>query len=86
MKHEPLKGKIKESWKPSDISSLVRIEYFLKSDVKSAVDGLLEEIENQSYHRNEEDWGNLESDYVINLEDVRFLIKKWFPDVLKEEK
>jgi len=36
MKPAPLDGKVKESLKPTDVSTLVRIEYFLMDDVKAA--------------------------------------------------
>ncbi|RLF60624.1 MAG: hypothetical protein DRN25_02245 [Thermoplasmata archaeon] len=52
----------------------------IKQRLKSAVEGLLADIDELV------DWDANYQDYVINLEDVRFLIKKWFPDVLEEVK
>jgi len=57
----------------------------IKQHVKSAVQGLLEEIEEKSftYQYGENRW---ERHLVITLEDVRGLIKKWFADVVEGEK
>jgi len=72
MKPEPLKNK--EHW------GLIDVEWhrvFIKSDVKMAVQGLLEEIEKKA------DVSELfeESETVVSLSDVKSLIKKWLKAV-----
>ena len=47
-------------------------------ELKLVIQGLLEEIENLK------DWDTVYQDYVISLEDVKELIKKWFGDVVEE--
>ena len=75
-KNEPLKGKAQECLVEFD-GELVRCREFRFVDVRSAVRGLLEEIENLK------DWDAVYQDYVISLEDIKKLIKKWFSDVLE---
>lgn len=64
------------------------IEQILKQRLKSAVQGLLEEIRKVAYDR---EFGKSVSDVVpvvypvVDLEDVIRLIKKWLPDVLDDE-
>jgi len=89
-KHKPLKNKIKEA--PTILLGEKAIGYkeiFFFEDVKSAVQGLLEEIEeaikyytiqntlNESTFRNER---------IEGLKIAKKLIKKWFPDVVENEK
>ena len=98
MKHEPLKGKVL-LWNQitGDIETtdgkyfletktedarFFRI--FLKKDVKSAVQGLLEEIENCMWLKALED--TYEGVYKLQpRKHIQELIKKWFPDVVEGE-
>ena len=88
-KNEPLKNKIMEA--PTILLGGKPIGYkeiFFFEDVKSAVQGLLEEVEeaikyytiqnalNESKFRNER---------IEGLKIAKNLIKKWFSDVVKNE-
>ncbi|RKY01505.1 MAG: hypothetical protein DRP55_04180 [Spirochaetes bacterium] len=55
------------------------VKRLLREYFKSAVEGLLADIDELV------DWDANYQDYVINLEDVRFLIKKWFPNIQEGE-
>ena len=92
MNYEPLKGKIL-LWNQvtGDILTIDGkyfletktengkfIEIILKSDIKSAVQGLLQEIEELT------DWYPDYQDTLMSVSDVKKLIKKWFADVVEE--
>jgi len=83
MKYEPLKGKIKvDACDPRN-----EIEYILFDDVKSAVQGLLEEINKEIEEAELEKEGKgyyRFFDNVMTLKRAKSLIKKWFPDVVEE--
>ena len=100
MKPEPLKGKIKPFCKcdKSDINCGYHLEYphattmffvkedvFKVSDVKSAVEWLLQEIEEKAFIY---EYGEQKHEryYVVAFEDIEKLIKKAFADVIKKEK
>lgn len=82
-KFEPLEGKVYHIVEKG-------INIFLFSDVKSAVQGLLEEIDS-SYGciHHKEEGGDDECIICVaigqTLNEVKRKIKKWFPDVFKEE-
>ena len=91
MKYEPLKGKERVIQYIGNIrrmdGGIHRIPFikrgFLTDDVKSAVQGLLEEIENTDLLVLEEldfiDRNNLDPEEIVvnTLEYVKWLIKKW---------
>lgn len=103
MKYEPLKGKIL-LWNQvtGDILTIDGkyfletktengkfIEIILKSDIKSAVQGLLEEINGikECVEANYENgWisKQLKEHIIETIEEIENLIKKWFPDVVEE--
>jgi len=81
---EPLKGKYEEYAKGLWVDKLAnqRLTHEANEvldDVKSAVRGLLNEIEELS------DWSPDYQDTVISIHDVKKLIKKWFADVVVED-
>jgi len=88
MKYEPLKGKVYHIHEKG-------INIFLYSSVKSAVQGLLEEIEkikeslNESIKQAErEDDRCAKYDFWFALDIVKQIdekIKKWFADVINKE-
>lgn len=77
--HKPLKDKAFEIDPNSDDSA------FWYEDVESAVKGLLEGLDD--YVENVWKEGNAEEIRMAEImkEDVKNLIKKWFPDVMKDE-
>ena len=90
MEYEPLKGKIKvDACDPRN-----EFEYVLFDDVKSAVCGLLEEIEkikkslDESIKQAEkEDDKHAKYDFWFALdivEQIEEKIRKWFADVMEE--
>jgi len=107
MKHEPLKGKVL-LWNQitgdiettdgkyfletkTEDAKFFRI--FLKKDVKSAVQGLLEEIEERiqeciedkkRFEPKDRLWNSFDGQ-LIGLEKAEDLIKKWFADVINKE-
>jgi len=103
VKYEPLKGKIL-LWNQvtGDILTIDGkyfletktengkfIEIILKSDIKSAVQGLLEEINGikECVEANYENgWisKQLKEHIIETIEEIENLIKKWFPDVVEE--
>ena len=94
-KNEPLKGKIYylDTRFPMSLdrvphSAKLEIEIFLMDDIKSAVRGLLEEIEEliigwqeaMGKEKMNKAYGN---GAIRSLIDAKNLIKKWFSDVLE---
>jgi len=92
-KHESLKGKILR-WNQltGDIETIngkyfletktengEYVEIILKSDVKSAVQGLLEEIEDMKWK------SQPHFEEQILLSEIEKLIKKWFPDAVEDK-
>jgi len=80
MKYEPLKGKVYHIPEKG-------INVFLYSSVKSAVQGLLEEINKEIEEAELEKEGKgyyRFFDNVMTLKRAKSLIKKWFPDVVEE--
>ena len=90
MKYEPLKGKVRFLRIEGTNENIVLGSPFVYlHDVKSAVQGLLQEIDSSYgcvHHR--EEGGN--DDCIIcvtigqTLNEVKRKIKKWFPDVVEE--
>jgi len=81
MKYEPLKGKVYHIYEKG-------INIFLYSSVKSAVQGLVEELkEKQAHARVYQSDESLEfyEGYEEGISDAVELIKKWFADVIKED-
>ncbi|MGQ4892956.1 MAG: hypothetical protein ACP6IP_10825 [Candidatus Njordarchaeia archaeon] len=62
------------------------ISRVIKQRIKSAVDGLLQEIDQREKKLASEDRLSIGIyvDVINELENVKKLIKKWFPDVFKE--
>jgi len=79
-KPEPLKNKMKTM---IGARTLPEFNFFFADDVKSAVQGLIEDVENCMWLQ------ALEKTYegVYKLQPrkhIQDLIKKWFPDAVKE--
>jgi len=78
MKYEPLKGKIcRLVDAPWDVDEEERAFDF--RDVKSAVQGLLQEVREHSF------FSERDTDFYIKLDDIENLAKKWFADVAEGE-
>jgi len=75
MKNEPLKGKAQECLVEFD-GELIRNREFRFQDVKSAVQGLLKEIEEWK------EW-NIGPENEIKKITVKKLLRKWFADVFE---
>jgi len=101
MKYEPLKGKERVIQYIGYIrrmdGGIYRIPFikkgFLTDDVKSAVQGLLEEIEERiqeciedkkRFEPKDRLWNSFDGQ-LIGLEKAEDLIKKWFADVINKE-
>ena len=54
-------------------------EYEIKQRVKSAVQGLLQEVREHSF------FSERDTDFYIKLDDIENLAKKWLPDVVEGE-
>jgi len=86
MKYEPLKGKVYHIPEKG-------INVFLYSSVKSAVRGLLQEIENRIKELDRYEQIGFTKQFYINCTNRRDeietriipLIKKWFADVVEED-
>ncbi|HDD57456.1 MAG TPA: hypothetical protein ENF43_02950 [Thermoplasmatales archaeon] len=74
MKYEPLKGKVYHIYEKG-------INIFLYSSVKSAVQGLIRELEQEV---SKEEDTVLDKSYVIHRIVIPS-IKKWFADVINKE-
>ena len=84
MENEPLKGKVYHIPEKG-------LSIFWYSSIKSAVQGLLKDIEKLESEITDEyknEWLNTPmKHYCISLlNECKGLVKKWFPDVFKEEK
>ena len=95
MKYEPLKNKLKGFDAFTTYTGTTVAFYgFREEDVKSAVDGLLADIDAtlkktkkdmvQYLIDNDFSGQAFSSGYRTALKDVEEIIKKWFPDVVKE--
>jgi len=70
------------------------VEILLKSDVQSAVQGLLQEIRKEEREREicaynvadyDEGGARFQSGFASGLRHAQYLIKRWFPDVFEDE-
>ena len=95
MKYEPLKNKLKGFDAFTTYTGTTVAFYgFREEDVKSAVEGLLADIDVELKRTkkdmvqylidNDSDNRAFSSGYRIALENIKDKIKKWFPDVFKE--
>ena len=91
MKNEPLKGKAQECLVEFD-GELIRNREFRFQDVKSAVEGLLEEISKldriELEEFSDEQFDNLHDpdEVIVHAVDYfKHLVKKWFADVFEND-
>ena len=84
-KPKPLKNKMKTM---IGANPLPKFNFFFVDDVKSAIQGLIEDI-NSSYGCVHHQGGNNECIICIaigqTLNEVQRKIKKWFPDVVNKD-
>lgn len=86
MKYEPLKGKVIDGTEIPDES----LEYFKIEDVKSAVQGLIRELESRIKELDRYEEMGFTKQFCANRRDeiktyIIPLIKKWFADVINKE-
>jgi len=85
-KNEPLKNKMRTM---IGARPLPEFNFFFADDIKSAIQGLLEEIEEAiKYYtiQNALNKSTFRNERIKGLKIAQSLIKKWFPDVCEEAK